>query len=423
MTTIVHKSEVDLLIRTFRMMSRMNRARPEMRSSETLYYQMLAEYYSRIRNAREEGKLLAAHTVFFPTEMLYAMDIVPMHTEMTTWLTALFLREQAELLAKGAELGLAPEICSPHRGVAGIFGLNTIPHPDVILWSNLICDNTAKSGELMMELSRSPGFFLDNPFQNSPGEMRYLVDELKDMVHFLEEKSGKKMDWDKLAEMVVRDKQEIELYREISELRKAVPSPMSISGYLELLSADYMFPGQPEAIQYLTQLRDELKMMVKQGKGAVSSERFRLMTLFVPPMHLMSSLGRIFEEHGAVSVTEPLFTCWSEGELDPSRPLESVAMKSFLIPERRSMYGPLSEQALQDIIDSAQQYKIDGAIYWAFLGCRHTCATVKVIKEVLSEIDVPMLTIDCDIVDPTVNSEEEIRDKLTQFTEMLEEDR
>jgi benzoyl-CoA reductase/2-hydroxyglutaryl-CoA dehydratase subunit BcrC/BadD/HgdB len=421
MTTTGHKSEVDLLIRTFRMMARMNRAQPEVHSSETLYYQMLAEYYNRIRNAHEEGKLLAAHTVFFPTEILYAMDIVPMHTEMTTWLTALFLREQAELLAKGAELGLAPEICSPHRGVAGIFGLNAIPHPDVILWSNLICDNTAKSGELMMELSHSPGFFLDNPFQNSPGEISYLVNELKDLVHFLEEKSGRKMDWNRLAEMIVRVKQEIGLYREIYELRKAVPSPMSISGYLELLSADYMFPGQPEAIQYLTQLRDELKTMVNQGRGAVLPERFRLMTLFIPPMHLMSSLGRLFAEQGAVSVVEPLFTRWSEGELDPSRPLESVAMKSFLIPERRSMYGPLSEQALQDIIDGAQQYKIDGAIYWAFMGCRHTCATIKIIKEALSEIDVPMLTIDCDIVDPTINSEEEIRDKLTQFIEMLED--
>jgi benzoyl-CoA reductase/2-hydroxyglutaryl-CoA dehydratase subunit BcrC/BadD/HgdB len=346
MTTDRSKNEVDLLIRTCRMLARMSQGRPGTRASETMYYRMLAEYYTRVRNAHEEGKLLASHTVFFPAEILYAMDIVPMHTEMTTWLTALFLREQAELLAKGAELGLAPEICSPHRGVAGIFGLKAIPRPDVILWSNLICDNTAKSGELMMELSGSPGFFLDNPFQDSPGEMDYLVGELQDMVRFLEEKSGRKMDWDRLSEIVARTDHEIELYREICELRKAVPSPMSINGYLELLSADYMFPGQPEATEYLTLLRDELKTLVTQGKGAVSPERFRLMTLFVPPMYLMSFLGGFFEEKGAVSVVEPLFTRWSEGRLDPARPLESVAKKSFMIPERRSMYGPLSQQAL-----------------------------------------------------------------------------
>ena len=399
----------------------MLQATPEPRKSAALYYQMLTNYFTRLLEAREKGNFIAAHTVFFPTEILYCMDIVPMHTEMTTWLNALILGEQAEVLAKGAELGLAPEICSPHRGVAGIFALEAIPHPDIILWSNLICDNTAKCGELMMELSGSPGFFVDNPFQDSPGEIKYLTGELEDMVHFLEEKTSKKMDWDKLSEIVARTDEEIELHREISELRKAVPSPMSISGYLELLSADYMFPGQPEAIQYLTQLRDELKELVQQGKGAVATERFRLMTLFVPPMYLISYLGKLFEEHGAVSVVEPLFTCWSDGKLDPARPLESVAKKSFLIPERRSMYGPLSQQALQDITENAEQYKIDGAIYWAFMGCRHTCATIKVIKEILSEIDVPMLTVDCDIVDPTINSEEEISDKLEQFFELLED--
>jgi benzoyl-CoA reductase/2-hydroxyglutaryl-CoA dehydratase subunit BcrC/BadD/HgdB len=96
-------------------------------------------------------------------------------------------------------------------------------------------------------------------------------------------------------------------------------------------------------------------------------------------------------------------------------------MKSFLIPERRSMYGPFGQTAIRDIIDSAEQYKVDGAIYWAFLGCRHTCATIKIIKETLNNIDVPMLTIDCDLVDPTINSPEDTRNKLQQFVELLED--
>ncbi len=123
------KKKIGSLIRTCRLLVRMNRARPDARKSEIMYYQMLADYYTRVLNAQEEGNFLAAHTVFFPSEILHAMDIVPMHTEMTTWLTALFLSEQAELLAAGAELGLAPEICSPHRGVAGAFALGVLPRP------------------------------------------------------------------------------------------------------------------------------------------------------------------------------------------------------------------------------------------------------------------------------------------------------
>ena len=415
------KDKIDLLVRTCRVISRMNRAKPGARKSDAMYYQMLETYYNRILAAQKQGNFLAAHTVFFPTEILYAMDIVPMHTETTTWLMALLLSEQAELLSAGAELGLASEICSPHRGLVGAFSLGALPRPDVMLWSNLICDNTAKSGELIMKINNCPGFFLDHPFQESEAEVKYLIEELRDMIHFLEDKSGHKMDWGKLAEIVAVMDRQIELFREINELRKAVPSPFHTMGLLELLSVDYLFPGQPEAIDYLETIRQELTEMVDEGKGAVSPERFRLMTLFIPPMHLLGFQEKIFQEYGAVSVVDPLFTRWPEGKLDPTKPLESVAKKADLIPERRSMYGPLEERTLKDLVDCAEQYKVDGAIYWAFMGCRHTCATVKLFKDILSEIDVPMLTIDCDIVDPTINTEEEIRGKLEQFFELLED--
>jgi benzoyl-CoA reductase/2-hydroxyglutaryl-CoA dehydratase subunit BcrC/BadD/HgdB len=83
------------------------------------------------------------------------------------------------------------------------------------------------------------------------------------------------------------------------------------------------------------------------------------------------------------------------------------------------MYGPLSQDAIADITSAVDDYKLDGAVFWAFLGCRHTCATIKIVKEALAEKDIPMLTIDCDIVDPTVNSEADIRSKLEQFFELL----
>ncbi len=196
------KNKIYAIIRASRIITRMNKANPDAPKSEALYYEMLASYYTRLLNAREEGKFIAAHTVFFPSEILYAMDIVPMHTEMTTWMMALFLGEQAEILSAGAELGLVPEICSPHRGLAGAFSLGALPRPDAMLWSNLICDNTAKSGELIMEINKCPGFYLDHPFQRSETEDKYLISELEDMIRFLEEKSGRKMDWDKLSEIV-----------------------------------------------------------------------------------------------------------------------------------------------------------------------------------------------------------------------------
>ncbi len=413
-------NKIDALLRACRLMLRMSKARPEPRQSELMYYQMLAGYYTRLLNARENGKFIAAHTVFFPSEILYAMDIVPMHTETTSWMTALFLGEYADLLAAGAEVGMASEICSPHRGLAGAFAMGALPRPDAILWSNMVCDNTAKSGEMLMKITGCPGYFIDHPFQQTEDEVKYLVQELDGMVHFLEEQSGQKMDWDRLAETVAQMDRQIELLRQVSRLREAVPSPFHSQGFLELLTIDYLFAGQPEATEYLETLCQELTESVREGRGAVPQERFRLMSFFLPPMYLIGFLEKISQEYGAVSVTEPFFCSWGEGRLDPSRPLESVARKSYMLPEMR-MYGPLDDRALGEIVDCAKRYKVDGAIYYADVGCRHTCATIKLFKDILGELDVPMLTLDCDVVDPTITSEEEVRDKLERFFELLED--
>ncbi|MDD5605310.1 MAG: 2-hydroxyacyl-CoA dehydratase family protein, partial [Dehalococcoidales bacterium] len=303
---------------------------------------------------------------------------------------------------------------------AGAFANGAIPKPDVMVWSNMVCDNTAKSGELVMDICDCPGFFLDRPFKDSDLEKAYMADELRDMITFLEKQSGKKMDYDRLSEIVERTDRQIKLTREINELRKNVPTPFSPLGFLELLTIDYLFPGQPESVEYLETLKKEMEKAILGKKGAVPNERFRLMTLFIPPMYLMAFLERISIRSGAVSVIEPFFTFWGEGTLDASRPIEAVVEKSYMIPEAR-MYGPLGESALGAIKKCAREWRVDGAVYYADVGCRHSCATIKLFKDTLADVDVPVLTLDCDVVDQTVTSEDEVKEKLERFFELLED--
>jgi benzoyl-CoA reductase/2-hydroxyglutaryl-CoA dehydratase subunit BcrC/BadD/HgdB len=111
---------------------------------------------------------------------------------------------------------------------------------------------------------------------------------------------------------------------------------------------------------------------------------------------------------------------YRQAGLDPNKPLESVARKMFMFPEMCA-YGQMDDRIVKAIADNALAYKVDGAICYAHIGCRQGNATIKVMKDVLNEIDVPVLTIDCDILDPTVASEDDMRDKMEQFFELLED--
>jgi len=414
------QSQIAIIVRAYKLVLAMSKARPETPESHKIYYQMMIDYYTRLLNARDEGKFMAAHSIFFPVEIIYAMDIVPMHSEVTAWMVSLFSSSCSEVLATCGEIGLAQEICSAHRVLHGAFAMGSLPRPDFVLWTNLVCDNSAKSGGMIMDINHCPGFYLDCPFQQTDEEKSYLRGELEELVKFLEEQSGRSMDWDKLAETITRTRRQIELFDEINKLRQAVPSPFPPQDFLKLMTVDYLFCGQPEAITYLETLRQELKDAVGEGRGIVSPERFRVMNLSMPPLLHMNSIEKFSKEHGVVSVADPFLCTFGEGSLDPEKPLDSVAEKLAMNPPMVS-YGPLDDRVLNRVIDCARQHKVDGAINYAHIGCGQAGALIKFVKDALNEIDVPVLIMDCDIVDPTIAPEEDIHQKLTQFFELLED--
>jgi len=68
------------------------------------------------------------------------------------------------------------------------------------------------------------------------------------------------------------------------------------------------------------------------------------------------------------------------------------------------------------------EHKAEGAIYWAHIGCRQTCATIKMVKDALAEkAGIPTLVVDIDTGDPSFVSDEELKDKLEGFFELLAE--
>jgi benzoyl-CoA reductase/2-hydroxyglutaryl-CoA dehydratase subunit BcrC/BadD/HgdB len=390
--------------------------------SDELYYRLVLQYMQRIQAARDEGKFIVGHTIVIPPEIFYAMDIVPMHLEATSMLITQCLNAYDEAFNAAKGYGFAPEVCSAHRNLNALCVLGWLPRPDAVIWSNQVCDNTSKSGDAPVEIYGVPGFFLDRPYNYTDRDAFYYAKELEDMIHFLEEVSQRKMDWDRLEEALIHSKRAVDLHREIGQLRKSIPSPMRNRKFMFLLVLEWYFSGTPECVDFYQTIYDEIKERADKGEGFIPEEKYRLLTLFLPPINMWKLLDWMEREFGAVSVAEPYCSDWGEGDIDPSKPLESLARKSFYRPICRPMHGPLREGLLSDTLRDAMEYKVDAAIYWAHIGCRQACACIRILKDELSEkCGVPTLVLDNDLIDPTFATEEELKDKLEGFFERLED--
>lgn len=388
--------------------------------SAALYCELMSQYWQRILEAHEQGEFIAGHSVLVPPEIFYAMGIVPYHLECVITASMIVLKEQESFLAAAKAFGLTPEVCSTHRAIAAAFTQGWLPSPNVVVWNNEVCDNTAKSNELVREHCQIPGFYFDCPYRCSEVSISYLAAKFAELVRFLEEESGRKMDWERLVEALRLSRRMVELQREINELRKATPSPGSNRLGSQLLYTGFYWIGTPQGVRFYETVRDELKEQVKRGGGA--EERYRLLSLFAPMGYNWKLLDWMKGEHGATIVAEPYCSYWGEMDWDFSEPLLTLARRTYAHPECRTMNGPVEEGLVQAAVEDALAYQVDGAIYWAHIGCRQACAVIRILKDALRErVDIPTLTLEMDNCDPSFVSEEEMRTRLEGFFEMLDE--
>ena len=412
-------SRFDGMIGVLEGIARHRRQSPGYKSDE-LYYDLVASYYRQVRQAREEGKPLVAHTVFLPTEVLLALDVVPLHLECVATTLPPSLKNYEELFAIAKGYGLPPEVCSTHRVMASLFVMGWFPRPDLLLYSQQACDSSFKSGRLLQELYGVPSLFVERPYRSDPRAVDYYAREFQDMVSFLEGATGRRMDWDRFAQVMELAQRQVALHRELYRLWGRVPNPVPNRRGCQMVNVYWLASGSPEAVAYFQAVLEEARQASALGQGATSPERFRIMTIFNPPTYNWKLLDWLQREQGASIVVHPYYHHWGDWEWDPSQPLKSLAQKYLATPGMRQMHGP-AQEAVADCVSDAIAHRAEGAIYWANIGCPQSCALIRTVRDALrQQVGIPTLVLDCDYLDPSIVSDEELKDKLESFLETLE---
>ncbi|MFQ5827214.1 MAG: 2-hydroxyacyl-CoA dehydratase subunit D [Dehalococcoidia bacterium] len=415
---------IDKTIEGLYSLLRHRREKPTDKSDER-YYEMVIRYFERLIRAEEEGKKIAYHLAYMPHQLARALDMVTFHLEGGPVVVGQMTGNLQESLSEAKAFGCPPESCSNQRNLTGLICMGGLPRPDAFFCGLVVCDSHTTSFGIGADLWGVPSFFIDIPYHFYPKDLQYVTTEMEDLVQVLEGVAGKKMDWDLLKHKVKNTQRLVELGREIANYRKAIPSPMRGRKIQQLHWTEMCLMGEDEAVSFFELVLGEIKERVERGISAVPEEKYRLLTLFYPPVYGGKILDWMEREQGAVSVWEcPGEYSSSEGDLDPEKPLESLARWHRLTSFSAFYQGPLKPESLDRIAQAAIEHKAVGAIYWAHQTCRYSCQPIRPVKEALmEEAGVPMLVIDMDYTDPTFTTPDQIREKMEGFFEELEDRR
>jgi len=398
-----------------------------LKSTSGFYRNYVKKSYEDAHRAKAEKRPVAWVSSTFPVETLQAMDIVPVWPE--NYASVCAARQVSVELCELAEReGFSRDLCSYSRCVLGsIFGYEKqlpesgLPKPDFLVATTSACDTHMKWFQVASRIYKAPFFVLDTPYNVGGGDsehldkahIEYYESQLNELFSFLEKQTGSRLDKYKFSQTLALSDWTSKLWTEIQSLRTNIPCPMDARDAFSAVFFMLCMPSSQLAVDFYTQLRDELSERVRDGVGAIENERYRLVWDNLPLWYNL----RIFEylnSLGAVVVAEVFSHTWT-GRLDPEKPYESLARK--YLP---NMANSTIQRRVSIILNLVQDFHVDGVVLPTNWGCRMMSIGETIVKDtVYKKLGVPSLIMEVDSSDWRIAGEAQVKERLETFLETL----
>ena len=244
--------------------------------------------------------------------------------------------------------------------------------------------------------------------------VQYVADELERMVAFVEEHTGKKLEDEKLREVMEYSNIAHDYSLKVNDLMKMVPCPLTrILASILLDSA-----GTTEGVELYKNLYEHGRSVIETGKGYVPNQKIRA-GLFSTWVATDTTLFDWMEqEFGVILVNTMLGTETSRPTADISsrrKIMEGLARKQINAPMSRECWASIDDW-FDYAIPTCRDFKIDVVIMTLHIGCKNMWAVQKLFKDKMAdELGIPVLIVEVDFFDGRVFSPESIRAHISDF--------
>lgn len=418
--SLIERDCLEVVAKSFDERIEKARSKPGM-ESKVLFYEIMRDYFNSVAHAKEEGKQVAWIGLLFPIEILLAMDVVPFVLDQYS-IQLLASGRGFEYFDLGEGYGFDKESCSPHLAIIGAATIGLFPEPDMIVCAGpQPCDSQSTMFDVLSDMYRVPTYWCNLPYRYDDESVLHFKRELEGMVAFLEEQTGRKMDYDKLRWLLGNGRETQDSFIKLQELRNHIPSPIGCRDAFSFFGPRMAREGFPKTAQFIKAQYEEIKSRVDRGVGAIPNERHRLVINGAYPFWHMQLFDWMEKEFGAVVAVDLSNSYPLEPVGDSSDPLLCLARKTLASNVAvKTTVMPYTWVA-QQIGKKAKELRCDCGIMFAHFGCKHGCGRQRVVvEEVRKQTGIPMLVLDIDAGNPMVVSANTMRSKVREYFAMLD---
>ncbi len=396
---------------------------------------LVNRYWQDVWESRKDGRLLAWISGGFPFEFIRAMDIAAVWPENYGGVCSM-ADISTELCQKAEAVGYSQDLCSVVRNCIGFthgapamdpkrLPFGGMPRPDIMLCMPY-CPGIYKMWEKYSRFFDVPLLVMERPRLHdtlTEEELAHFVNdgaiELEEMVKFVEKFAGRRLDYDRLCQMLTLEWESARLRMDGVEMCRNIPAPMSVFDQFRHIFPFYLYRGMPEAVTYYQELNAELAERIAEKIGPVAvEEKYRLYWDNLPIFNKEAGLTQKFASHGAVPVVAafPYFFGYMP-ELDLERPLKSLTELMFINPSNRGLKG-----RIDFITKLVKDYSLDGFVMQRSRTCLvNTMGQDDIMNAMIEKTGLPAVVIEGDLCDSRFFSDSDVNSKIDAFMEILEQ--
>ena len=361
------------------------------------------------------------YQIMLPSQICQAMglDIFSLETMLGTAIPFCDTYATHRYMDFIENLGLPGDTCSFPRVTAGVVLADHCPPASCIVASNLPCDSGQSSYNSMQQIIDRPLYSIDVPYDfRSEEGLDKLVADLYGMISFLEEKTGKKMDWDKLREVCERYNEVNEMELEMREMMRSDHPPLANYGpWLIRVIFTHVLGGSEKSINLYRKVIQLMKEAYQRCEPAMKNMRYRAV-LWNPPTVGYPNLYNWLEACWGIGILQDMENYGYDDFMDTSS--NDAMMRSIASHVGRG--APMSkhtrgshEYFLRDFIKMPQEYNADMIILANHIGCRNSVSMSGVMIEEARKNHLPVCSIDYELEDIRICSRQGIRDQVNSF--------
>ncbi|NNF99617.1 MAG: 2-hydroxyacyl-CoA dehydratase [Desulfobacteraceae bacterium] len=401
-------------------------------NSSKVLGKFMAEYYYELDNAAKTGeKKIAWCTSVGPAEILRALGFLVYFPETHSAMLG-SSRMATDLIPKANAVGYSPDICSYLTADIGAYlakvsplatifkGIEGPPKPDVLVFNTNQCRDVQDWFNFYGEEYKVPvvGIHSYVGVQDvTESHVASISKQMKAMIPLLEEVSGKKFDEDKFKEAVALSRECSDLWKDVLDSASAKPSPLTFFDGTTLMGAAVVGRGTKKANDAYRELIAELKDRIANKEGAIENERFRIYWDGMPVWGRLSMHAKLFAGLDTNVLASTYCNSWIFSALDPDDPFDSMARAYTELFIVRA--DDPKEKYIKDMLNF---FKVDGIIYHDAKTCpNNSNCRYGMPQRLEKETGIPSLTLNGDLNDLRLVSDEQMKTNVEAFIEQLEE--